>query len=180
MGARSLRSGRSRARPRSASGRARAHHEAVRHALPRRDQSLNDSHAERSLAMRRRATIAAAFLLACAWSQTPAPVTKDQVDRWMTEISNWGRWGKDDQRGTLNLITPEKRRQALRLVHDGVSVSLAHLLDKEKFPDNPRPLTQQMTLDSAGHALDLYTIWYHGSTITHIDALCQEIGRAHV
>ena len=122
--------------------------------------------------MRRRAATAAIFILACAWSQTPTPVTKDQVDRWMTEISNWGRWGKDDQRGTLNLITPEKRRQALRLVHDGVSVSLAHLLDKEKFPDNPRPLTQQMTLDNAGHALDLYTIWYHGSTITHIDALC--------
>ena len=29
-----------------------------------------------------------------------------------------------------------------------------------------------MTLDTAGHALDLYTIWYHGSTTTHIDALC--------
>jgi kynurenine formamidase len=70
------------------------------------------------------------------------------------------------------LITPEKRRQASRLVHDGISVSLAHTLDKEKFPDNPRPIGQQMTLDAVGHALDLYTIWYHGSTITHIDALC--------
>ena len=29
-----------------------------------------------------------------------------------------------------------------------------------------------MTLDGAGHAMDLYTIWYHGSVITHIDALC--------
>ena len=102
-----------------------------------------------------------------------APVTtKAQVDRWMTELSNWGRWGKTDQIGTLNLITAEKRKQALRLVRDGVSVSLAHTLDKEQFPDNPRPLGQQMTLDAAGHAMDLYTIWYHGSTITHIDALC--------
>ena len=90
----------------------------------------------------------------------------------MTELSNWGRWGKEDQRGTLNLITPEKRRQAIKLVRDGVSISLAHTVDKEKYPDNPRPLGQQMTLDAAGHALDLYTIWYHGSTITHIDALC--------
>ena len=108
-----------------------------------------------------------------AGAQTPVPrTTREQVDRWMTELSNWGRWGKDDQRGTFNLITPEKRRQALRLVRDGISVSLAHTLEKEKYPDNPRPLGQQMTLDAGGHALDLYTIWYHGSTITHIDALC--------
>ena len=90
----------------------------------------------------------------------------------MTELSNWGRWGKDDQLGTFNLITPAKRKAALKLARDGVAVSLAHTLDKEQFPDNPRPLGQQMMLDNAGHAMDLYSIWYHGSTITHIDALC--------
>lgn len=26
-----------------------------------------------------------------------APATNAQADRWMTELSNWGRWGKDDQ-----------------------------------------------------------------------------------
>ena len=48
-----------------------------------------------------------------AGAQEP-PRTYDQalVDRWMTELSNWGRWGKDDELGTLNLITPEKRLQA--------------------------------------------------------------------
>jgi kynurenine formamidase len=98
--------------------------------------------------------------------------TKEQVDRWMSELSNWGRWGKADQIGTLNLITPDKRRQALKLARDGVSVSLAHTIDKEKAPDNPRPLGQEMVLDAGGHAMDLYTIWYHGSIITHIDSLC--------
>src|SRR3972149_3053387 len=39
-----------------------------------------------------------------------APVSKADVDRWMTELSNWGRWGPDDQLGALNLITPAKRR----------------------------------------------------------------------
>ena len=39
-------------------------------------------------------------------------VTKDQYERWMTELSNWGRWGKDDERGGLNLITEDKRKQA--------------------------------------------------------------------
>src|SRR5262249_31833466 len=88
------------------------------------------------------------------------------------ELSNWGRWGKDDHLGTFNLITAAKRKQALALAKEGLSVSLAHTLDKEQFPDNPRPIGQQMTLDNAGHALDLYSIWYHGSTTTHIDALC--------
>jgi kynurenine formamidase len=103
---------------------------------------------------------------------TDATVTKDQVNKWMTELSNWGRWGKADQIGTLNLITADKRKAALKLVRDGVSVSLAHTIDKEKAADNPRPLAQEMVLDAWGHAMDLYSIWYHGSVITHIDALC--------
>lgn len=102
----------------------------------------------------------------------PPKTTKNDITKWMTELSNWGRWGKTDQIGTLNLITPEKRKAAMKLARDGVSVSLAHTLDKEQFPDNPRPLGQQMTIDNTGHAMDLYTIWYHGSTITHIDSLC--------
>src|SRR5712671_5726148 len=52
-------------------------------------------------------------------------VTKAEYDRWKTELSNWGRWGKDDQMGALNLITPAKRKQAAALVRDGVTVSLA-------------------------------------------------------
>ena len=40
-------------------------------------------------------------------------VTRAEYERWQTELSNWGRWGKDDELGTLNLITPAKRKQAL-------------------------------------------------------------------
>ena len=112
------------------------------------------------------------ILLAAVAAPSNEVVTKDTIARWMTELSNWGRWGKDDQKGTLNLITPEKRKQAIKLVKEGVSVSLAHNIDKEKTADSPRPLGQEMTLDAGGHAMDLYTIWYHGSIITHIDALC--------
>jgi kynurenine formamidase len=113
----------------------------------------------------------AAATVARSAAQVPE-VSRAQVDRWMTELSNWGRWGEGDQKGTLNLITPAKRRAALRLVRDGISVSLAHTIDKVQAPDSPRPIGQQMTLDNAGHAMDLYSIWYHGSVITHIDALC--------
>lgn len=106
------------------------------------------------------------------WAQGPAQVPRAQVDTWMKTLSNWGRWGADDQRGTLNLITADTRKRALALVEDATPVSLAHTLDRGRFPDNPRPIGQEMTLDAGGHAMDLYSIWYHGSTITHIDALC--------
>lgn len=99
-------------------------------------------------------------------------ITVADIEKWMTTLSNWGRWGKDDQKGTLNLITPAVRKQALALVREGTSVSLAHTVDKDKALDSPRPLQQAMTLDNFGHAMDTYTIWYHGSVITHIDSLC--------
>ena len=38
---------------------------------------------------------------------------------------NWGRWGDDDQAGTLNFITPEKIREAAGLVRTGRVISLA-------------------------------------------------------
>src|ERR1700724_4514214 len=53
-----------------------------------------------------------------------APVTKAQADRWASELSNWGRWGKDDQLGALNLVTLQKRQQAMALAKTGTVVSL--------------------------------------------------------
>jgi kynurenine formamidase len=40
-------------------------------------------------------------------------------------VSNWGRWGHDDQRGTLNLITPDAVRRGAACVRRGASFSLA-------------------------------------------------------
>ena len=53
-----------------------------------------------------------------ASAQEPERVSKAQFDTWMKEISNWGRWGDDDELGTLNLITKEKRLAAAKLVKD--------------------------------------------------------------
>src|SRR5438093_10421652 len=71
----------------------------------------------------------------------PRDLTKADIDRWMTELSNWGRWGKDDQAGTINLITPAKRKQAAALVKDGVSVSMsldADIPGQTAAPGRPR------------------------------------------
>src|SRR5690349_10437234 len=51
--------------------------------------------------------------------------SKEQFDLWMKQVSNWDRWGKDDQIGALHLITPAKRREAAALVKTGTSVSLS-------------------------------------------------------
>src|SRR5271168_4285686 len=74
---------------------------------------------------------------AAATDKYPRNLTKDDIDRWMTELSNWGRWGKDDQAGTVNLITNAKRRQAAALVKEGVSVSMS--LDADIAPKSAPP-----------------------------------------
>ena len=111
--------------------------------------------------------------------QSPSPdtVTRETVDRWMRELSNWGRWGDDDQMGTLNLITPEKRKQAARLVRTGVSVSLSRDTEKEEAIDNPSPFRHTMLNTGANPVLgqfsvDTLEVSYHGYAHTHMDALC--------
>src|SRR5207245_9455724 len=59
-----------------------------------------------------------------AMAEWTAP-TQSRVEGYFKELNNWGRWGRDDQRGTANLITPAKRAQAQQLVRSGRTVSLA-------------------------------------------------------
>src|SRR5580700_10045211 len=103
----------------------------------------------------------------------PHKMTKADVDRLMTELSNWGRWGKDDQMGTLNLITQAKRKQALALVKEGYPISLSHDELTEKVPDNPNPFVHTMIMPRAGSTtgfvMDNYSVNYHGLAHTHLD-----------
>lgn len=103
----------------------------------------------------------------------PPQVTPEEVLGWVEELSNWGRWGPDDELGTLNLITAEKRRQAAALVQDGVAVSLARDVDKETAPDNPQPLEHSLRWSGGqvGWGGDSYSISYHGYSYSHLDAL---------
>ena len=95
------------------------------------------------------------------------PVTRAQFERWKTELSNWGRWGKDDQIGALNLITPAKRRQAVALVREGVSVSLSRDADTQKEIDNPDPFEHTMITTGT----DRMGVIPHGVAHTHLDSL---------
>src|SRR3954471_12814863 len=72
------------------------------------------------------------------------PVEKATLDRWMQELSNWGRWGKNDQLGTVNLITPAKRNAAAALVKEGFAVSLSSDAETVKSADNEFPVGHEM------------------------------------
>jgi Putative cyclase len=91
----------------------------------------------------------------------------------MRELSNWGRWGSDDELGAANLITPAKRKQAIALAKEGLTVSLAHDIAQEKAVDAPNVLERVLGNVSPTGSTDRYqyTGTYHGVIHSHIDAL---------
>jgi kynurenine formamidase len=98
-------------------------------------------------------------------------VTAAEYERWQTELTNWGRWGKDDEMGALNLITPAKRKQAAALVKEGVTVSLASNAATSKALDVPCPAEWAMTAANQNAATDRIAYpCIHGAGATHIDS----------
>ena len=110
-----------------------------------------------------------------ALAQPVERVDKATVDALMKQLSNWGRWGKADQMGTVNLITPAKRKIAATLVKEGYSVSLSSDADTVKSVENSKPFGHQMTSTGTDakpmFAMDTYTMDYHGLVLTHLDSL---------
>jgi kynurenine formamidase len=109
----------------------------------------------------------------------PSHVTRIEFDQLFDEVCNWGKWGADDQLGTLNYITGEHIRAAAGLVRSGRSVSLAIPLNKVAGPDNPRPAFHYMvqaydtkTDMEPNFAMDYLACEFHGDCHTHVDALC--------
>jgi kynurenine formamidase len=117
--------------------------------------------------------MAAAVAAESGYAQQRAEVTEATVDQWMMDLSNRGRWGDDDELGTLNLITSEHRVRAAGLVSSGLSVSLSHDYLKERAEDATSPFGHQLLGSPQGGFLsDRYTIAYHGYAHSHMDALC--------
>jgi kynurenine formamidase len=102
------------------------------------------------------------------------PPTPAEYNDYKRRFNNWGRWGADDNLGTLNHITPERRRAAAALVRDGTTVSLANPLATEAVVGkhrNAQPAEHRMNV-GAGGCSDYIGVSYHGFVNTHIDALC--------
>jgi kynurenine formamidase len=165
--------------------------------------SESDNHLSARTRIRMLAAVTAAVATGHAFGSDaekyPRNLTKEDIDRWMTELSNWGRWGKDDQAGTVNLITPAKRKQAAALVKEGISVSLS--LNADLAPkgspeaENPAPaaggrprytwqhvmLTNGVSMRGpSGYAVDTIGVNYHGNNTTHFDALSHFIFNGHI
>ena len=102
--------------------------------------------------------------------------TKDEVLAYLKEDNNWGRWGDDDQKGAVNMVTDQKRAAAARLVRTGKAVSLSREFPKLPAGNNPTPAIHYMKRnlrgEAGGSAVDYYGISYHGTATTHLDALC--------
>jgi kynurenine formamidase len=88
-------------------------------------------------------------------------------------LSNWGRWGDEDELGALNLITPEVTAAGAATVRSGRTVSCARPLDTRPSADNPLPVAHHMTgTATEGMGADYFAISPHGFSTSHIDALC--------
>ncbi|MFG1992821.1 cyclase family protein [Actinoplanes sp. NPDC048988] len=99
-------------------------------------------------------------------------------------LSNWGRWGADDQLGTLNHITDGVRLAAARSVRHGRSVSCAWQIttpgDMERSTntipyavDMPGAENMPARFHSDrrwGFTNERLAVTYHGNTVTHLDA----------
>jgi len=99
--------------------------------------------------------------------------SEEDFERAMEELSNWGRWGDDDELGASNLITPAKRIAATRLVREGITVSLAHDINQEQAVDASTVLTREVLRVSPTGASDQYQYngSYHGTIHSHLDSV---------
>ena len=106
-------------------------------------------------------------------TQKPPPLPAYEIERFHDSLSNWGRFGKNDQLGTLNLITDQKRVEASDLIRKGRSVSCSRPLPTRPDLDNPSPVQHHMIgTASEGWGGDYFGMAPHGFATSHIDALC--------
>src|ERR1700752_3462354 len=110
-------------------------------------------------------------------------LTAAGVETYLSELSNWGRWGDDDRIGTLNLITDEVRVAAASIIRTGRAVSLSRPIDAldpdpldSGFAQVQRFMTLNEVADHLGREMryeavtEYVGIGAHGSN-THIDGL---------
>jgi kynurenine formamidase len=112
-----------------------------------------------------------------------APPTEAEARTYLRSLSNWGRWGADDELGTLNLITPAARLAATALVRDGVSVTCARPIVTDIQADTTFQPLRFMVDSGEGRdtasperllrrrgASEFIGMVFHGYTVTHVDA----------
>lgn len=108
--------------------------------------------------------------------------TGQDVAALFQRVKTWGRWGADDERGTLNYLTPQIVAAAACAVHSGQTVSCARDFPVHPHPENPFPAQHHMVVagddpcvpggNGLETSMDYIGIAFHGMASSHIDALC--------
>jgi kynurenine formamidase len=98
-------------------------------------------------------------------------VDSDELSVLIASCSNTGRWGEDDELGTLNLITSDVRRRAVGLVREGVTISIGSNLSPKSTPYSNSLEKHQAYSDPATPmaVADSMNLRIHGWS-THLDA----------
>lgn len=98
----------------------------------------------------------------------------DEIRAIFARVDNTGRWGEDDELGTLNHITAEKRRAAARLVQLGSTLSLAHPLLADGDANHlERRMVYNRSLEAGAplFAGDSFSMETHQQEVTHLDCV---------
>lgn len=96
----------------------------------------------------------------------------DPLRAWREQCSNWGRWGVDDRRGTVNLIDSTKTRSAAALVREGLSFSCSRRIPRATEDEGDTATVHVMVrTKSSSASSDFLGLAPHGYGVTHIDAL---------
>ncbi len=101
-------------------------------------------------------------------------VLEDRVDPLVAlrkACSNWGRWGENDRRGTLNLIDAAKVRHAAYLVKEGLTVSCSRVVPKASDDADTATVHVMVRTTSPDASSDFLGLAPHGYGVTHLDAL---------
>ncbi|RAK60259.1 cyclase family protein [Phenylobacterium hankyongense] len=112
----------------------------------------------------------------------PQAMSGEELTALFEQVSNWGRWGPDDERGALNHIGAAEVARAAALVREGRTVSLSRDFPTQPGPENPWPAQHHMVIagddpcvpgvDGLEVSTDYIGIAFHGMASSHIDALC--------
>ena len=119
------------------------------------------------------------LLLTPLFSPENQPLPKSGILDMVDGLSNWGRLGADDELGTINLITTDKRRQAAIIAREGIPVYMTRDVETAIAADNPKPF--EHTMLSGGQVLhahwcsDNFSVFYHRFGHSHIDFLCNYV-----
>ena len=108
-------------------------------------------------------------------------MSRKEFDQLFKEVCNWGRWGPEDEKGTLNYLTPAMVKKGASMVKSGRTVSMSRPIETLASPDNATPVVHRMTrlyqdarneMEEPKFVSDHLSSELHGNANSHVDALC--------